>query len=1115
LLVVSSALGQSEYGFVNTRPSGQPYLSPEESVKRLRVPEGWEVKVFAAEPDIINPIAFTVDERGRLWVVECYEYPKRTPPGKVPRDRIKILEDTTGTGRADKVTVWAEGKDLPRFDMASGIEVGHGGVFLGAAPYLLFLQDTKGTGRCDKCQVLLEGFGSQDTHEVLNTFQWGPDGRLYGLHGIFTQSRIGQVQMTAAVWRYDVDAHRFGIFAEGTSNPWGLDFDAHGQAFLCACVIPHLFHMVPGGTYIRQAGTSLNPYAYGLLPEICDHTHHRESGWAHAGVLVLQGDQIPPEYRDSLLMGSIHGCSIKRDTLERRGSTFVAHHAPDFLVSGDKNFRPINMRWAPDGSFYVIDWHDQNPCHQASPDSWDMTHGRIYKIQRKGMAAAPHVDLAKKSSAELVELLKNNNPWWHRTVLRLLGERRDSSVAPVLEQLALSNGDERLSLRGLWGLYVIGSFDEALAAKTLRHTSPWMRSWTVRLLGEAGQVSSDMLARLTSLAGEDPAPEVDLQLASTAARLTNQDISPLLQRLMGHAEEAHDPCIPFLIWLAYEPGLVGHYASALDWLRAHAPGNPLVTEEIVPWSMRRLVVLDRPEVTAACVGFVAGVADSGVRRQALEGMLQALESRQAEQPPGWKKLFASLAADPDAGVRHLARRLATKLHDLEALRQSLKTALDRERPEWERAEAVRDLAAAHPAEALEPLEKLLVADRSIDLRCEACRALSAYDNPGIAQFVLNAWKNYPPALRVEAVNLLAGRKEWAGNLLAAIGRKEVPRTDLNDNTILRIRALHDAELNRQIESVWGRVRTTTPAELNVLIDRMRAALVAGPCSSDRGRNVFENHCAKCHRFEGKGHDVGPNLDGAGRDIEYLLVNILDPNRVVGQPYYTRFVALKNGRIETGLLAAEDDRSLTLKNENASLKVILKSDIEQLTVQEKSLMPEGLNKNMSEQDFRDLVCYVMANPFLTQVAVAGPFPLKQAVAVNGTDPLKSPGVTWSHPLIGPPGRIPLPPARGQSIAYVAAAVSTPAPLRTRLQLGSGGTLEIWLNGKSIYQGQQGSKNAMPDETGIEVGLRPGTNQLLFQVAYSGPAEALYARLLDPDRRLRPQPPGMSPAYPRDR
>lgn len=143
---VSPLLAQSEFGFVNTKPSGQPYLPPEESLRRMHVPPEYEVKLFAAEPDIINPISFTIDERGRLWVVECYEYPKRTPKDRKPRDRIKILEDTTGAGKADKVSVWAEGKDLPRFDLASGIEVGHGGVFLGAAPFLFFLSDTSGAG---------------------------------------------------------------------------------------------------------------------------------------------------------------------------------------------------------------------------------------------------------------------------------------------------------------------------------------------------------------------------------------------------------------------------------------------------------------------------------------------------------------------------------------------------------------------------------------------------------------------------------------------------------------------------------------------------------------------------------------------------------------------------------------------------------------------------------------------------------------------------------------------------------------------------------------------------------------------------------------------------------
>jgi putative membrane-bound dehydrogenase-like protein len=1098
------ALAQGEFGFVNTRPSGQPYLTPEESLKRLRVPPGWEVKVFAAEPDIINPISFAVDERGRLWVVECFEYPRRTPPGKKPRDRIKILEDTTGAGRADKVTLWAEGKDLPRFDLASGIEVGHGGVFLGAAPYLFFLRDS-GSGHCDQCDILLRGFGSQDTHETLNTLQWGPDGLLYGLHGIFTQSKVGEVKLNAAVWRYDTERRKFGIFAEGTSNPWGLDFDAHGQAFVAACVIPHFFHIIPGGTYIRQAGSSQNPYAYGLLREISDHLHHQESGWAHAGVLVLQGDHIPPEFKDSVLMGSIHGCSIKRDVLARRGSTFVAHHGRDFLVSGDRNFRPINMRWAPDGSIYVIDWHDQNPCHQAHPDSWDMTHGRIYKIQRTGATPSPAVNLAEKSSRELVELLKNNSPWWYRTSLRLLGERHDRSVARLLEELVLTSKQDTHCLRGLWGLYAVGAFDETIATKALQHASPWVRAWTIRLLGEAGQVSDNMLERLVQLAKDEEAPEVRLQLASTAQRLTHQDTLPLLHALLRHSEDVHDPCIPLMIWLAYEPHLFARQRTMLAWLKEHASGNFLVTEEIVPRVMRRVLARDNRDGLAACVGFLGDTTDSAVRRRALDGMLQAMGNRLADPPAQWQEVFASLLNDPDPAVKHLARRLAVKLKDQESFRYSLALARDRKQPVSERIAAIRDVVVAHPTAALRPLEDLLASDPSVDLRSEVCRALSAYENAEIAGHVLAGWNGYPAELRVEAVNLLAGRREWAEKLLAAVASKEVSRTDLNDNTILRIRALHDRKLNEQIEAVWGRVRDNTPAELNLLIERMRTALDEGRGSMARGRKVFEEQCAKCHRFEGKGHDVGPNLDGAARDIDYLLVNVLDPNRVVGQPYYTRFVVLKNGRVETGLLAGEDAQSVTLKNENDALKVISRKDIEESTVQEKSLMPEGLNKNMTAQHFRDLIRYLMANPFLTDVAVAGPFARPASVKMEA--PLQSNGVSWSWPVVGPSGRIPLPKPRdkAESLAYIAAEVTAPASLRTRLLLGSSSPLQVWLNGAVVYKGTPGRSQASPDQAAVDVELREGVNHLLFQVTHWSEGTALYARLLDPQRRLRyPEP-----------
>jgi putative membrane-bound dehydrogenase-like protein len=1100
-LAPHGALAQKDQGFDNTKPSGQPYLSPEESLSRLRVPPGFEVKLFAAEPDIINPIAFTVDERGRLWVVECYEYPKRTPPGKKPRDRIKILEDTTGSGKADKVITWVEGTDLPTgFDLATGIEVGDGGVYLGAAPYLFFLRDTRGRGRCDEQKILLSGFGSQDTHETLNTLQWGPDGALYGLHGIFTRSRVGEVRLNAAVWRYQTESRKFDVFAEGTSNPWGLDFDAHGQAFLTACVIPHAFHIVPGGNYIRQAGASFNPYAYGYLHEISDHLHHQESGWAHAGALVLQGDDVPAPYQASLLMGSIHGCSIKRDVLRRNGSTFIASHAPDFLTSGDKNFRPINMRWGPDGSIYVIDWHDQNPCHQAAAGSWDMTHGRIYKIQRTREPKASAVDLSKRSSRELVELLKNNRPWWHRTALRLLRERHDPSIVPDLRAMAFE-GDEETRLRALWALHSVAGLDEGMAEKLLRDRSPWLRAWSVRLLCERGQVSVRARQGLIDLAHSETASEVRSQLASSAPRLTEPETTKLLHHLMEHREDASDPNIPLLIWLAYERHVVPQRDELLRWLRDHAPGNALVSNDILPRALRRLAATGKRSDLAACIKFLGELADPASKRKTIEALVQALSHRQVEPPKTWPKVYEELRRDTDLEIQSQALRLAVILGDVDAARQAILLASDTRAQSRQRIDAVRDLTISRPPGACAVLIRLAVQDANPEVRREACRALSAFDESSVPGELIARWGGYAPPMRSEVLSVLASRKQWATELLLALARGKVSRADVSENTILRIRAFRDPKLDGQIEAVWGKFRDTSP-DLDKIIRSMRAALFEGRASFERGRQVFDNHCAKCHRFEGRGHDVGPALDGAARDLEYLLANVLDPNRVVGQPYYLRVVALRDGRVETGLFAGEDEHSVTIKGENAVLKVIEKKDIDAMTEHAKSLMPEGLDKNMTVQNFRDLVRYVMANPFLTDVGVTGPFPTDapKPKFLNESPPTSA---AWRYPAVGPPGRIALPESGpgGDKKTYIAAKAISPDRIDTRLQLGAVHPVRAWLNGEAVYSGTPSHRLAEPDQASAEIHLRRGVNRLLFEVRYQGSKELFYARLLDPERKLR--------------
>src|SRR5262249_8981108 len=234
---------------------------------------------------------------------------------------------------------------------------------------------------------------------------------------------------------------KFEVFAEGTSNPWGYDYDENGSGFLTACVIPHLFHMVPGGLYIRQAGQNFNRHAYGEIREICDHVHyfggsshegHQDprrfsvgGGHAHSGCLIYQGGSYPPEWHGRVFMNNIHGNRINTDVLRREGSSFIGSHGPDFLVANDPNFRAIQIRTGPDGSIYLTDWYDPQACHNTDSAIWDRSHGRVYKVVYKGTPQPQLTDLAKLSSTELVELLKHKNSWWWRQALLILQERGD------------------------------------------------------------------------------------------------------------------------------------------------------------------------------------------------------------------------------------------------------------------------------------------------------------------------------------------------------------------------------------------------------------------------------------------------------------------------------------------------------------------------------------------------------------------------------------------------------------------------------------------------------------------------------------------------------------------
>ena len=607
-------------------------LSGEDAVAAMSVPPGFSVTLAAAEPDVIRPITFTYDDRGRVWVVEAHTYPEPAPEGE-GKDRILIFEDTNGDGTLDSRKVFIENLNL-----VSGMELGFGGVWVGAAPYFMFIPIEAGTDSpAGPPQILLDGWGTQDTHETLNSFHWGPDGWLYGNHGVFTHSLVGQpgtpdddrAGLNAGVWRYHPTRHEFEVFAHGTSNPWGLDFNDYGHVFITGCVIPHLYHMIQGGRYQRQGGRHFNQYTYDDIKTNGDHVHwvgengphagnHRSGeaggGHAHAGAMFYQGGSWPDEYRDQLFMNNIHGFRTNVDVVERSGSGYVGKHGDDFLLANDTWSQMLNHRYGPDGSVHVIDWYDKNQCHSPNADVHDKTLGRIFKITHENDEWV-QVDLREMSSEALVELQLNQNDWYVRHARRLLQERGpDDLVHEGLKRILNTHTDVTRRLRALWALFVTDGLSDDDLAELLLDGDEYVRSWAIQFLAEDGDVTAGAMAKLAELAGRDESPLVRLYITSALQRLPESDRWGILEELSVRAEDAGDHNLPLMIWYAAEPLVEGDMTRALQMALAAEVDN------LLSFTVRRMAATGSPEALSTLARALETETDPEKQAELVKGL---------------------------------------------------------------------------------------------------------------------------------------------------------------------------------------------------------------------------------------------------------------------------------------------------------------------------------------------------------------------------------------------------------------------------------------------------------------------------------------------------------------
>ncbi|QEG21575.1 PVC-type heme-binding CxxCH protein [Mariniblastus fucicola] len=583
LLASSAAFAQdarNELPKKQHRTSDAPFLKPDEAVKKMAIPDGFDVSVFAAEPDIAEPIAFCFDDKGRMWIVENFNYQTR---GKHIEDkqisRIQILEDTNGDGIFDKKKTFTD-----KLTFTSGIALGHGGVFVGSPPNFSFIPDRDGNDVPDgPPEILLDGWGFHDRHETLNSFIWGPDGWLYGCHGVFTRSEVGKPNcakedrqfIDGGIWRYHPTRNKFEIHARGLSNPWGFDFDDHGQGFATCCVIPHLFHIVQGGVYHKQSLPHVNPHIYDDIKTIRDHTHLS----AHGGARFYLADAFPKPYneRNYLFMCNIHEHAVLTDFMQPNGSSFIGKHGDDFMPTNDLAWVGFSIEIGPEGGVYVLDWHDTDICGNAInfPNS-----GRVYRIMPKKATPITPPNLRAMSSVELAQLQTHDNDWYVRQSRTLLQDRANGDIAEAQETLtSILNSDveTRKKLRAMWALYVTNAFDEAGLTTLLDHSDEHIRGWAIRFLCDESPLNAfqdtsklqdsivgpDVLEKFTAMARDDSSAVVRRFLSSAVQRMPFADRWPILDALASHSEDAADNNLPRMIWFGLEPMVPHHPEKAL------------------------------------------------------------------------------------------------------------------------------------------------------------------------------------------------------------------------------------------------------------------------------------------------------------------------------------------------------------------------------------------------------------------------------------------------------------------------------------------------------------------------------------------------------------------------
>ena len=985
----------------NTQKMEIPFTPPEKALSSLEMPDGFKATLFAHEPDVHQPIAMTTDSRGRLWVVECLTYAERKVNYDLNlHDRVIILEDVDQDGVFDKRTVfWDKGQKL------TGIELGFGGVWLTAAPNLLFIPDADADDRPDgPPQVLLNGFnGDEIRHNIVNGLRWGPDGWLYGRHGIQATSLVGKpdaapsqrTPINCCIWRIHPQTKEFQVVAEGGTNSWGFDFDDDGEMFMINTVIGHMFHVVPGARFRRMYGAHFNPHTYHVIEQTADHYHWDRSetwgstkkkgvsastdaaggGHAHTGLMCYLGDNWPDRYRNKWFTANFHGRRLNVERAERDGCGYTARHEPDMVKSSDPWFRGIEMLYGHDGGVFLLDWSDIGECHDH--DGIHRTSGRIFKITYGDHKKPVDFDLTKWSDEQLVDCNAMNNQWYVRHARRILQqrhtagedmsaikERLDSFIAKQTQQQSDSASpfDWRPTLRAFWALHSVGGADESRLLKLAKNPNEHLRAWAIRLLADGSEMSKEAKSHLTEMAAGDNSGLVRLYIASALNHFDLETGFEIYNALVQHESDKSDRTQPPLIWQRMEPHVMSNVDKAIELIGTSK--LPTVRENIA----RRITaeIDEQPDATARLVKLLNG-GDSNIVADVVRGMKLSLEGRtKVTKPAGWGVAFeAAMIAESDSNsISADMKKLNVIFGDGQGIAELRKIAKNKEAAIEARRQAIGEYAATRP-EKLFGFLRPLVLDKATSNA--AIKSLVFIDDMAPVNLILNRFGHLDPQGKTIAVNALTSRKEWSGELLKAVEKKRIPKNAIQARHARQIADYEDSELTEKLTQVWGAVRKSDSARLDEMERVRKLCLENNDLATTKslaryqvGKKLFVEKCASCHVIHGAGKNVGPDLTGGDRkNMNYLLENIIDPNASVADSYRATKFDLADGRFVVGVVLQKTTQVTRIQTATEVVSIENK-EIENSRPTALSLMPEGLLQNMAEDEIRALFHFLSSD-----------------------------------------------------------------------------------------------------------------------------------------------------------